>query len=78
MELLSLVISLIKMTDTIIRNAISPHEKLTTTLRFLATGRSYEDMKFSTIISSQALSSIISKTCNALYVKYPLLMLTLF
>ena len=25
------------------RNAISPHEKLCATLRFLATGRNYED-----------------------------------
>jgi hypothetical protein len=26
--------------------AISPHERLTATLRYLATGRTYEDLKF--------------------------------
>ncbi|CAK1592419.1 unnamed protein product [Parnassius mnemosyne] len=49
------------------RNAISPHERLTATLRFLATGRSYEDLKFSTIISPEALSSIIPDTSEALF-----------
>ncbi|VEN41894.1 unnamed protein product [Callosobruchus maculatus] len=34
------------------RQSISPHERLTATLRFLATGRSYEDLKFSVAISS--------------------------
>ncbi|KAF6197766.1 hypothetical protein GE061_008732 [Apolygus lucorum] len=37
------------------------------TLRFLATGRSYEDLKFSTGISAPSLSQIIPETCKALY-----------
>ena len=49
------------------RKLISPHERLTVTLRFLATGRSYEDMKFSTAISPAALSIIIPETCHAIY-----------
>ncbi|KAJ8965637.1 hypothetical protein NQ314_003987 [Rhamnusium bicolor] len=49
------------------RSAISAHERLTVTLRFLATGRSYEDLKFSTRISPQALSYIIPETCNAIH-----------
>ena len=53
-ELLSLLTPLIKRQDTVMRKAISPHERLTATLRFLATGRSYEDLKFSTSISPQA------------------------
>lgn len=67
LNLLSLVSPLIRRNDTVMRNAISPHERLTATLRFLATGRSYEDLKFSTIISPQALSSIIPDTCEALF-----------
>ncbi|KAL1505187.1 hypothetical protein ABEB36_004808 [Hypothenemus hampei] len=47
--------------------AISPHERLTAMLRFLATGRSYKDLEFSTIISKQALSRIIPETCEASY-----------
>ncbi|XP_039763773.1 uncharacterized protein LOC120636385 [Pararge aegeria] len=67
LHLLSLVTPLIKKQDTILRNAITPHERLTATLRFLATGRSYECLKFSTIISPQALSAIIPETCEAIY-----------
>lgn len=67
LHLLSLVTPLIKRQDTILRNAITPHERLTATLRFLATGRSYECLKFSTIISPQALSAIIPETCEAIY-----------
>ncbi|RVE41949.1 hypothetical protein evm_013389 [Chilo suppressalis] len=67
LNLLSLVSPLITKKDTVMRNAITPHERLTATLRFLATGRSYEDLKFSTIISPQALSSIIPDTCEAIY-----------
>ncbi|VEN34344.1 unnamed protein product [Callosobruchus maculatus] len=33
------------------RQSISPQERLTATLRFLAAGRSYEDLKFSVAIS---------------------------
>lgn len=67
LNLLSMVTPIIQKKDTIMRIAISPHERLTATLRFLATGRSYEDLKFSTIISPQALSYIIPETCDALY-----------
>lgn len=54
-NLLALVTPLIKKHDTVMREAISPHERLSATLRFLATERSYECMKFTTIISPQAL-----------------------
>jgi hypothetical protein len=52
LNLLSLVTPLIQKQDTIMREAITPNERLTATLRFLATGRSYEDLKYSTIISA--------------------------
>lgn len=67
LKLLSMVTPLIKKQDTVMRRAISPHERLTATLRFLATGRSYEDLKFTTIISPQALGVIIPETCDAIY-----------
>ncbi|CAH1963126.1 unnamed protein product [Acanthoscelides obtectus] len=67
LKLLSMVTPLIKKQDTVMRKAISPHERLTATLRFLATGRSYEDLKFTTIISPQALGVIIPETCEAIY-----------
>jgi hypothetical protein len=38
------------------RRAISAEERLTATLRFLATGRSFEDLKFTALISPQVLA----------------------
>lgn len=67
-KLLLLVSPLIVKKDTVMRTAISPHERLAATLRFLATGRSYECLKFSTRISPQALGKIIPETCKALYI----------
>ncbi|XP_026482095.1 uncharacterized protein LOC113389257 [Ctenocephalides felis] len=66
LKLLKMVSPLIRRQDSIMRKAISPHEKLTATLRFLATGRSYEDLKFTTLISPQALDVIIPETCDAI------------
>lgn len=71
LNLLSLVTPLIRKNDTVMRKAISPHDGLTVTLRFLATGRSYEELKFSTIISPQALSYIIPETCEAIMKFFP-------
>ncbi|XP_039281931.1 protein ANTAGONIST OF LIKE HETEROCHROMATIN PROTEIN 1-like [Nilaparvata lugens] len=65
--LLELVTPHIKKENTCMRAAISPHERLTATLRFLATGRSYKDLEFTTIISKQLLSEIIPETCEAIY-----------
>lgn len=67
LELLILITPLIQHQDTNMRRAITPHERLSATLRFLATGRNYEDLKFSTIISPQALGKIIPETCDAIY-----------
>lgn len=49
------------------RDCIPPYERLVATLRYLATGRSYEDLKFSTGISAQSLGFIIPETCQILY-----------
>ena len=65
-KLLSIVTPFIKKEDTCMRMAISPHERLTATLRFLSTGRTYEDLKFSVRISAQALGHIIPETCGAI------------
>jgi len=49
------------------RRAITPHERLGVTLRFLATGRSYLDLKLSAAVSPQALGVIFPETCAAIY-----------
>ena len=50
-HLLNLVTPLIKKKDTNMSQSISPHERLAATLRFLASGMSYEELKFPTAIS---------------------------
>ena len=55
LNLLLLVSPLIKKQDTVVREAVTPHERLTATLRFIATGKSYEDLKFTTVISPHLL-----------------------
>ena len=47
-ELLEMITPAIKKEDTVMRDAISVGEHLSTTLRFLATGQSFEDLKFLT------------------------------
>lgn len=64
--LLELVTPLIQKENTIMRDAISPNERLSATLRFLATGCSFEDLKFKTRIASSTLSKIILETCKAI------------
>ncbi|XP_046685699.1 putative nuclease HARBI1 [Homalodisca vitripennis] len=65
-DLLRIVTPLITKQDTKMREAITPHEKLTATLRYLSTGRTMEDLKFSTRISPQTLGRIIPETCSAI------------
>ncbi|XP_018804797.1 PREDICTED: uncharacterized protein LOC108978796, partial [Bactrocera latifrons] len=48
------------------REAISAENRLAITLRFLATGNSFEDLKFSTAISAQAIGKIVIETCEAI------------
>ncbi|KAF2883737.1 hypothetical protein ILUMI_22426 [Ignelater luminosus] len=67
MDLLSLVTPEILKKDTGMRRAITPYERLTASLRFLATGRSYIDLEFTTAVSKQSLSCIVPETCKAIY-----------
>ncbi|CAH2003188.1 unnamed protein product [Acanthoscelides obtectus] len=53
--------------DTILRHSISPEERLAATLRFLATGRSLQDLKFSTGIGASTLCDLIPETSRAIY-----------
>jgi len=67
LDLLHKVTPRIRKCDSVMRRAITPHERLSVNLRFLATGTSYEDLKFSVAISPQALGVIIPETCTAIY-----------
>ena len=66
-ELLKLVTPRMQREDSVMRRSISLHERLSCTLRWLATGRTYRDMKYSVGISEQALSLFIPETCEAIF-----------
>lgn len=53
--------------NTAMREVISCKERLAATLQFLTSGRSYENLKFSCVISPQSLGKIIPETCTAIY-----------
>ena len=53
LDLLKRITPLIKKQNNVMRSAITPHERLAATLRFLITGGSLEDLKFSTSKSAQ-------------------------
>ena len=48
------------------RTAITPHEQLSATLRYLASGSSYQSLRFPIAISARALRNIIPETREAI------------
>nr|XP_022903540.1 uncharacterized protein LOC111415891 isoform X1 [Onthophagus taurus] len=66
-KLLELVGPKIVKQDTVMRQSISPEERLTATLRFLATGRSLQDLSFTTDIGTSTLCDLIPETCKAMF-----------
>ncbi|KAL4718246.1 hypothetical protein ACJJTC_018245 [Scirpophaga incertulas] len=65
--LLQLIEPVIERKNTQMRQSVSARERLTATLRYLATGRTYVDMKFSCAISPQLLGKLIPETCRELF-----------
>jgi hypothetical protein len=64
--LLSMVDPHLVKQSTNMRACITVEERLALTLRFLATGRSFEDLKFSVIMSPRTISKPILETCEVL------------
>ncbi|XP_069819926.1 uncharacterized protein [Dendropsophus ebraccatus] len=78
LQLLSLVKPFIQKKDTVMRQSIPPEQRLTATLRFLATGKSLQDLRLATAMSQPTLSKVIPETCEAIvlalkdeYFKFP-------
>ena len=65
-ELLIKITPYLTRKDIVMRDSLWVEERLALTLRFLATGRAFEDMKFSVIISPSAISQVVIETCEAL------------
>lgn len=64
--LLNLVEPQIAKKDTFWRKAVPPLERLAVTLRFLASGDSYESLSYLFKFSAQLISQIIPEVCRAL------------
>lgn len=64
--LLSQVDPIIRKMDTNVREAVTSRERLTVTLRFLATGDSYSSLQYLFRISKSTISRIIPEVCDAL------------
>lgn len=65
-EILTLVNPFIKKQNTSMREAIPASQRLSITLRYLATGNTFEDLKFISAISPQSIGKIVIETCEAL------------
>lgn len=66
-ELLAQVTPLIEKQDTNMRQAVTPAERLTLTLRYLASGESYRSLSCQFRISHTLISSIVPSVCKAIY-----------
>ena len=65
-ELLKVITPRIEKRNTTIRDAIPPGQRLSITLRYLATGNTFEDLKFTSAVSPLSIGVIVMETCTAL------------
>ena len=65
-RLLDMLSPYITRQDTVMCQAITAEQRLIALLRYLATGRSLQDLKFSIGICPQALGIIMPETCSAI------------
>ncbi|KAL0148376.1 hypothetical protein M9458_056356 [Cirrhinus mrigala] len=66
-ELLSMVEPFITKTNTVMRKSISAKERLSVTLRFLATGESFKSLGFQFRLGSTTIGKIVEETCEVLH-----------
>ena len=66
-QLLSIVAPKLQRQKTHLREPISPSERLTLTLRYLASGESQQSLSFSFRISRTAISNILADTCEKVW-----------
>lgn len=64
--LLEMISPAIEKKNTHLRESISARDRLTITLRFLATGESYQSLSFSTRVAACTISKIVPEVCQAI------------
>ncbi|XP_070167466.1 putative nuclease HARBI1 [Polyergus mexicanus] len=67
-ELLAAITPLIQKQDTVMREPITPRNRLAATMRFLATGNIFVDLSYSTRIAYNILSRLIIETLKAIVI----------
>lgn len=70
LHILSLIGPKIRREDTHMRKAITPKHRLAVTLRFLATGDSYESLAYLFRVSRRSVSLIVREVCSLLIQEY--------
>lgn len=65
-ELLKMVKPKIEKQNTKLRDAIPASQRLSITLRYLGTGNTFEDLKFTSAMSPQVIGKIVMETCEAI------------
>ena len=65
-KLLEMVKPFLERQNTNMRECIIAEERLAITLRYLATGRHFEDLKFSALVSPRSIRAAIIETCEVL------------
>jgi len=65
-ELLQMIMPMIAKQTTNMREPISCMERLSITLRYLATGNTFEDLKFISAIAPQTIGKLVIETCEAI------------
>jgi len=59
---------LIQKTDTCMRKSVTTLERLAVTLRYLASGNTFEDLNFLCALSPQAIGQMVIETCEAIII----------
>jgi hypothetical protein len=65
-ELLKMVTPEIEKRNTTMRDAIPTSQRLSITLRYLATGNTFEGLKFTSAMSPQSIGASVMETCAAI------------
>jgi len=61
------MVSLLIKKTTTMWQAVTPHDRITATFKFWATGKIYEHIKISTKMSPPTVGKIIPETCRVIY-----------
>ena len=65
--LLDKIAHMIRKSDTVMRSSIKPEERLGVTLRFLATGETFQSLEKGWRISRTLISTAVQECCEAIY-----------